>query len=498
LIRTNITANLIGQVLTAGIGFFFIPIYVRYLGVESYGLIGIFSIITAWLSILDAGFSTALTREMALFTGGKHTAYSIRTLLRSVEWFFLLTGSLIILISIPASKWLTNFWIKKGSIPSDVVIKSIFLMGFLFVVKFFESIYKNSFIGLQQQVNLNIYEATSSIIRAVGAFLLLRYISSSIVIFFSWQVILTILYIIFLKMKIEQLLPKSEENIKFSFDSLLSVKNFAGGMILIVILSLFHTQMDKIILSKMLSLKDFGYYTIAFTLAGSIMIFTSPVSQAIYPKLNQLYQRGESIELLELFHLGNQIISVIVGSISVLLYFYSNSILFLWTSDSSVVQGSYYILSILSLGFLSSGINTMPAALLMTYNRIRYNVYIKLISIFISTPLLLFYIPNYGSIASAFIWLFVVSINTILTLHFLFLKDKLKSFVSWFIKDIFQPLIPVVIFIFLTKEFIALPASKIFQILTLLIYLLISIIFSILFSNILRLRIFIFFKIVTQ
>ena len=64
---------------------FFIPLYIKYLGIEAYGLIGIFALLQAWLALLDMGMTPTLSREMARFTGGAHDAQSIRDLLHVSE-----------------------------------------------------------------------------------------------------------------------------------------------------------------------------------------------------------------------------------------------------------------------------------------------------------------------------------------------------------------------------------------------------------------------------
>lgn len=85
MVRRNIIANYLGQGWRALMGLAFIPLYIKYLGVEAYGLIGIFAILQAWLGLLDMGMKPALGREMARFIGGAHNAQSIRDLLRSIE-----------------------------------------------------------------------------------------------------------------------------------------------------------------------------------------------------------------------------------------------------------------------------------------------------------------------------------------------------------------------------------------------------------------------------
>ena len=69
-LKKNIIANYLGQGWRALLGLAFIPLYIKYLGVEAYGLIGIFAILQAWLGLLDMGMKPALGREMARFTGG--------------------------------------------------------------------------------------------------------------------------------------------------------------------------------------------------------------------------------------------------------------------------------------------------------------------------------------------------------------------------------------------------------------------------------------------
>ena len=65
-------------------GVVFVPVYIHYLGIESYGLIGLFALLQAWLTLLDMGMTPTLSREMARFTGGSSDGQSLRDLLRSV------------------------------------------------------------------------------------------------------------------------------------------------------------------------------------------------------------------------------------------------------------------------------------------------------------------------------------------------------------------------------------------------------------------------------
>jgi O-antigen/teichoic acid export membrane protein len=87
-------------------GLAFIPVYIKYLGIEAYGLISIFALLQAWLTLLDMGMTPARSREMARFTGGAHNAQLIRDLLRSIEIIGFGMAILVALGIWAASEWL--------------------------------------------------------------------------------------------------------------------------------------------------------------------------------------------------------------------------------------------------------------------------------------------------------------------------------------------------------------------------------------------------------
>jgi len=69
-VKRNIAANLAGRGWAILLSFALIPVYIRYLGVEAYGLIGFYLTLTAVATVVDPGFGTTLTREFARLGGG--------------------------------------------------------------------------------------------------------------------------------------------------------------------------------------------------------------------------------------------------------------------------------------------------------------------------------------------------------------------------------------------------------------------------------------------
>ena len=110
-LKKNTIVNYLGQGWVAVMGLAFIPVYIRYLGMEAWGLVGFMSMMQAWLTLLDMGLSPTLSREMARFSAGAHSAQSIRNLLRSLEIIYGGVALAIVLIVWLAAPWLVDHWL---------------------------------------------------------------------------------------------------------------------------------------------------------------------------------------------------------------------------------------------------------------------------------------------------------------------------------------------------------------------------------------------------
>src|SRR5690349_19748640 len=125
----NIVANYLGQGWSAFIGVILIPVYVRYLGIEAYGLIGVFAVMQASIALLDMGMTPTLNREMARYTSHAHSPQSIRELLRSLETVCLTAAVLLGLGLWAASHYLASQWLILKTLPADVATTALAVMA---------------------------------------------------------------------------------------------------------------------------------------------------------------------------------------------------------------------------------------------------------------------------------------------------------------------------------------------------------------------------------
>ncbi|MDA8403009.1 MAG: oligosaccharide flippase family protein, partial [Desulfobacteraceae bacterium] len=172
LLKRNIAANFAGNIWQAIMGLVFIPLYIKFMGIESYGLVGFFVTLQAMFILLDMGLSSTLTREMARLSSLPGREHEMRNLVRSLEviyWIIAIFIGIIVIISAP---FIANQWIKAGQLPSQIIEQAIRIMGFAIALQWPVSLYSGGIIGLQKQVLLNIINICVRTLRGVGSALI--------------------------------------------------------------------------------------------------------------------------------------------------------------------------------------------------------------------------------------------------------------------------------------------------------------------------------------
>ena len=440
MLKRNLVANYFGQGWRAVMSLAFIPIYIKYLGVEAYGLIGIFGILISALGLLDLGMKPALGREMARYTGGAHNEQSIWNLLRSVEVVSSVIVTLVALAIWLTSNWLATSWVKAQTLPPNVVAQAFAIMGFVAAMQFFESIYSSSLAGLQRQVIENVIICFTSTIRGLGAVGVLVWISPTTQAFFIWQATCSCISLLVYATVVYQSLPSPPNPARFSIVALVSVWRFASGMLVLTVLGLLLTQLDKALLSRMLTLDSFGYYALASSVVtGSLVVLAGPIRAAYYPRFNQLIVMGDTAGIHSAYHQSAQLVTVTVGSATALLFFFSEQILLLWTSNPELSQRVAPIMAVLALGTFLNSLMWVPYQMQLAYGWTSLTVLTNSIAVAILVPALFITVPIYGAIAAAWIWVILNSSYCLIGVHFMYRKILKTEKRAWYIEDVIIP-----------------------------------------------------------
>jgi O-antigen/teichoic acid export membrane protein len=452
-IKKNIIANYLGQGWSGFMAVAFIPFYIQCLGVEAYGLIGLFTVIQALVLILDMGMSPTLNREMARLTNGDYSPQSIRDLLRSLEIICYSLAAAIVVVAWFFSDYFAREWLKTTQLPVGDVAHALTLMTLVAALRLCEGIYRGSLYGLERQVWYNYTYSFLSTLRYVGALAILMWFSATIEAFFVWQAGVSIFTLVLLSLCVHHSLPEARACAKFSKESLIRVWKFAGGMMGITLLSMLFLQMDKVLLSRLVSLHDLGYYSLASTAANVMFMIVVPVTQAIYPQLVKFSSYADQAEMAAIYHKTTQLVVVLTSSISMLLYFFSGGVIFVWSGNQDLIINTAPLLSILIIGSFLNGLSYLPYQLQIAHGWISLllKIYSFVVLVFIIS--ILFIVPVYGVEGAAWIWVALNAAYLILTSHFMHRRLLREHKWKWCFFDVLLPVLGAAMVMILAKQF---------------------------------------------
>jgi O-antigen/teichoic acid export membrane protein len=439
--KKNTFANYLGQGWTALMGLAFIPVYIDRLGIEAWGLVGFMVMMQAWLTLLDMGLTPALSREMTRFTAGVRSPEGIRDLLRSLEYCYGGVALAILILVWASSTWIATNWLSSSALQPDMVANAIATMGFVLASRMAEQVYRGAIQGLQKQVWLNGVQSIFATLRWGGAVIVVMFLEPSINAFFLWQGGVSIITLITFARKTYLLLPSLGRAACFDLSVLESIRNFAGGMMLTTFLALLLTQVDKILLSRFLSLAEFGQYTLAASTAGALAVLVSPIATAAMPRLTELVTNGESENLTETYHRASQWTALALFPPSLMLAFFSESIMLVWTADPVLSHEVAPLLSLLAIGSMFNGLMLIPYMMQLAHGWTGLAVRMNLIAVLFLVPGIVWAVPRFGSIGAAWVWLLLNMGYIFIGVGFMHSRILPKEKWSWYRNAIAKPLV---------------------------------------------------------
>jgi O-antigen/teichoic acid export membrane protein len=302
--------------------------------------------------------------------------------------------------------------------------------------------------GLQHQVMNNAITSVLATVRGAGAVLILWLISPTIEAFFQWQIIVSVLGAALMALSLWGSLPQGHQPARFRLPMLHSIWRFAAGMTSISAITLFLTHTDKIILSALLPLEQFGYYTLATMVASASAFLVGPISSAVFPRLSYIVSLGNQGQVSELYHRACQFMSVALIPVVLVVASFSFELLLLWTGDPVTAERTRWLVTALTIGTGLNGLMHVPYALQLANGWTRLAFTANLIAVVLLVPLIVALTTHYGAIGAAVVWIILntgYTLFAIPTMHRRLLRGEQWR---WYLIDVGRPLaavLPVVI-----------------------------------------------------
>jgi O-antigen/teichoic acid export membrane protein len=446
VLKKNIAANFVGSIWQSLIGLALIPLYIKFMGIESWGLIGLYVSLQAIFGLLDLGLSNTLNREMARLSVLPNKEQQMRNLLRTLEMVYWGIAVFVGIIAMSLSTLIANYWIKaEGGLPLKTIEQSIFIMGLVIALRMPIGLYSGGFMGLQKHVLLNMINVAVTTLGGFGTVLILWLVVPTIQTFFLCQTVVCIINVLLLALFLWAKLPLGDTKAVFQRQLFKGLWKFAAGMSGISIFAVILTQLDKVILIKMVTLEMFGYYTLATAVRISLNRLIAPLFVSIYPRLTQLASIDDHEELKRLYHKSCQFMSVLILPIATVIAFFSYEILFLWTRNQVIAENTHLLVSILICGTAFNGLMHLPFALQLAFGWTSLSIFKNVIALILLVPFIIYMTKHYGATGAALTWLFLNMGYIFLEIPIMHRRILRKEKWRWYLQDVCLPIMSCIL-----------------------------------------------------
>lgn len=456
-LKKNLLANYSSQLYVTLIGILMLPIYIKYMGAEAYGLVGFFTTLQSWFNLLDFGLTPTISRETARFRAGSVNPLFFRRLYRALSTIFVVIAlaggsGLLQLSSIIAEDWLNSEVLSL-----DEIIVAIQIMAISVALRWMCGLYRGVITGFERLVWLGGFNAIIATLRYVMIFPVMWKFGFTPKVFFLYQLLIAVIEISGFWVKAVSLLPnltKYSEPIGWSLSPVRSVLKFTLTIAFTASVWVLVTQTDKLVLSAILPLAEYGYFTLAVLVASGIIVLSSPISNTIMPRMAKLEAEGKRKEVIQVYRQSTQIVAIISGSAAITLAFCSKSLLWAWTGDPVLAEKAAPILTLYAAGNGILSVAAFPYYLQYARGNLKLHFIGHLLLLVILIPSIVLAAKYYGAIGAGYAWVTVNSLYLLIWVAVVHQKLEPGLHWDWLVKDVLTVGVPLVLlgYIFLLVE----------------------------------------------
>ncbi|HEY2178125.1 MAG TPA: oligosaccharide flippase family protein [Caulobacteraceae bacterium] len=401
----NLAAGLANSISSAVIVLAVTPLYLKFVGIEAYGLIGFFVLLQSLFGLLDMGLAPTINREVARGSIAKDQG-EVRDLLHTVALIYWGLAAVTAAAMVWAAPFIGAHWLNASDLPPAMVAQAVMLMALIVAVRFPIGLYGGVLLGAQHMVAASLIEVTMIAAANIGAVVVLAWVSPTIQAFFVWQASVAVIYVVTIRAVAWRTLGRSEavRGPRFDGAALRRIWRFAGAMAVTALLGTFFLQSDKLVLSRIVSLAALGQYTLAGVAARSLYLFMTPAFSAIYPRLSALHAEGDNAQVKILYKSGTRLLMAIIFPAAGFIGLFATDIMTLWTGNAGLAAAVTPLVRLLLFGTALNGAMHLPYALQLACGKSSLAMWISLILVVAFAPLVIVLALSYGAVGAAAAW----------------------------------------------------------------------------------------------
>ncbi|WP_350560611.1 oligosaccharide flippase family protein [Psychrobacter sp. CAL346-MNA-CIBAN-0220] len=454
-LKLNVIASYTSQIYLIIISIAILPLYIKYMGAEAYGLVGFFAMLQGLFNLLDFGLTPTISRQTAQYNAGIETALNFRQLFRALSLIFVVIAIIGGGILFSLDNYIAAHWLKLENLSIKDVLFCLQVMAICVALRWMTGLYRGVISGFEQIVWLSVVNSIIATLRFPGVLLYMYYFGFTVKSFFVFQLLIALLEFLILVIKSYLLLPKlpSQHPIGWSIKPVKPLLSFALTIAFTSSIWVLFTQLDKFVLSGILPLADYGYFTLAVLVAGGVLQLSAPISSPIMPRMARLDAEQQYEQMRQVYLNATQFIAVIVVTAGIVLAGLAKPVLYAWTGDIALADQAGPVLRLYALGNALLALAAFPYYLQYAKGNLKYHLIGNIVSVVILVPAVVWAATHYGAIGAGWVWFLMQLMYLVFWVSYVHVKLEPNINLLWF-KTFLPSLIAVSIFVLLSTQWV--------------------------------------------
>lgn len=436
----------VSQLATSGLSLAFSPWILGRVGAEAYGLVGIFLIVQAWFQLLDAGLTPALTRETARYRGGSLDAGSLARTTRGLEWIVLASGLPVIALTLVFAPQLARHWVQAETLPMGEVVLVLQLMAFILLARWLSGVRRGVLIGFERHGRVYSINILVSVLRFPCIVPFFALVAPTALNYFLWQLGVSTLEMLLLWLASRRLNPaRADVGPTAAVRSLRPIARFALNHALLALLWIAITQTDKLLLTRLLPLEEFGRYSLAVAAAAGVNLLALPLGQMLMPRLSRLAVESPDAGMRDTYSRTTRLAGVLLGSVAALFGAFGPEVMRAWTGDAALAAATGPVLAGYAVGNAAMALSLFTYYLQYASGRLGLHTIGTVGFLVVLVPVLWVATDRHGMAGAALAWagLWIVYLLSWVTLtHARYLDG---GHWDWLVGDVLRVAVPLAV-----------------------------------------------------
>lgn len=396
----GISWNVLGKVLPMSVAFFSMPLIIKGLGIEKFGILTLIWSVIGYANFFDLGMGRALTQLVSKKLGENDLSGLSRIVWTGiiVLFGFGLTGSLAMFLS---ADYIAEHLLKISPVYLDEAVSSIKLMALCLPIFFVTSGLAGVLSSFQKFGIINLINVPLALCNYLAPLLVIVITKRLDIVVFTLVMGRFISAVMHFWATSKQV--KDFFKISFDIESLKKMLKFGGWVTVSSIISPLMVSLDRFFIANTLSSSVVAFYTTPFEVVTRFLFIPGAVVSVLFPAFaSELNNNNARVKLI--FFKATKYIFLILFIPAILIIFGAKIGLSLWISPE-FAEKSYRAAQFLAVGIVFNGMAFIPYALIQAKGRSDITAKFHMVEFPVYAVCLILFIKSFGITGAAIAWM---------------------------------------------------------------------------------------------